>query len=62
MLGEFILLKNFLYLTEYFKCDRQKFEKGVLKLIKKKKIELICLAGFMKILSKNFVRNLKVKF
>ena len=29
--------------------------------LKKNKIELICLAGFMKILSKNFIKNFKGK-
>ena len=33
------------------------FEKKLLNLLIKKKIELICLAGFMKILSKNFLQN-----
>ena len=33
------------------------FEKKLLKLLIKEKIELICLAGFMKILSKNFLQN-----
>ena len=33
------------------------FEKRLLKLLKKEKIELVCLAGFMKILSKNFLQN-----
>ncbi len=32
-------------------------EKNILLLLKKKKIKLICLAGFMKILSKNFIRK-----
>ena len=36
-------------------------EKEILKDLKKNKIELICLAGFMKILSKNFIRNFKGK-
>ena len=36
-------------------------EKKILKELKKNKIELICLAGFMKILSKNFIRNFKGK-
>ena len=40
---------------------RQKFEQSALKYINSKKIELICLAGFMKILSKNFIRNYKGK-
>ena len=36
-------------------------EKKILNELKKKKIELICLAGFMKILSKNFIKNFKGK-
>ena len=40
---------------------KQKFEQSALKYINSKKIELICLAGFMKILSKNFIRNYKGK-
>ena len=34
-------------------------EKKILNELKKNKIELICLAGFMKILSKNFIKNFK---
>ena len=40
---------------------KKKFEQSALKYINSKKIELICLAGFMKILSKNFIRNFKGK-
>ena len=36
-------------------------EKKILHELKKNKIELICLAGFMKILSKNFITNFKGK-
>ena len=36
-------------------------EKEILKDLKKNKIKLICLAGFMKILSKNFIRSFKGK-
>ena len=36
-------------------------EKKILKELKKNKIELICLAGFMKILSRNFIKNFKGK-
>ena len=32
-------------------------EKKILKLLKKEKIEFVCLAGFMKILSKNFIKK-----
>ena len=33
--------------------------KEILELLKKRKINLICLAGFMRILSKNFIQNFK---
>ena len=36
-------------------------EKNILSLIKKEKIDLICLAGFMKILSKNFITKFNGK-
>ena len=36
-------------------------EKRIISEIKNKKIELICLAGFMKILSKDFIQNFKGK-
>ncbi len=36
-------------------------EKKLLKILKNKKVSLICLAGFMKILSKNFIKNFKGK-
>ena len=36
-------------------------EKTILKVLLKKKINFICLAGFMKILSKNFIKNFKGK-
>ena len=34
-----------------------KTDKKILKILKQKKIKLICLAGFMKILSKNFIKK-----
>jgi len=37
------------------------FEKKCLNELKKRKIKLLCLAGFMKILSKNFISNFKYK-
>ena len=39
--------------------EQAKAEKKILELLKKKKINLICLAGFMRILSKNFIQNFK---
>ena len=43
-----------------FNFDKHiKAEKEILKLLKKRKINLICLAGFMKILSKSFIQNFK---
>jgi len=43
-----------------FNFDKQeKAEKNILSILKKKNINLICLAGFMKILSKNFINNFK---
>ena len=39
--------------------NRRSFENHSLKLLKKYKIDLICLAGFMKILSGNFIKNFK---
>ena len=37
--------------------NRSTFENRSLKLLKKKKIDLICLAGFMKILSSSFIKR-----
>ena len=39
--------------------NRTKFEKIATKLLLEKKINLLCLAGFMKVLSKKFIRNFK---
>ncbi len=36
-------------------------ENKILSILKKNNIEMICLAGFMKILSKNFIKNFKGK-
>ena len=41
--------------------DRNIAEKKIILEIKKSKIKLICLAGFMKIISKNFIKNFKGK-
>ena len=41
--------------------NKEVAEKKILNELKKNKIELICLAGFMKIISKNFIKNFKGK-
>ena len=41
--------------------ERDKHEKKILDILEKKKIQLICLAGFMKILSRNFIKKFKGK-
>ena len=41
--------------------NKKKFENKALIKLKKKSIKLICLAGFMKILSKNFIKSFKYK-
>ena len=44
-----------------FNIKRKSDEKKLLKTLKDKEINFICLAGFMKILSKNFIKNFKGK-
>ena len=52
------LAKKYGIPSKYFQYDNQKkFERNSLHEIKKRKIKFLCLAGFMKILSKNFIRN-----
>tara|TARA_B100001057_G_scaffold491743_1_gene582618 strand:- start:170 stop:748 length:579 start_codon:yes stop_codon:yes gene_type:complete len=41
--------------------DIKKAEKNILNELKKNKIDLICLAGYMKILSRNFIKKFKGK-
>ena len=56
------LAKKYAIPSKYFSYDNQnKFERNSLHEIKKRKIKFLCLAGFMKILSKNFIRNFGYK-
>ena len=41
--------------------EKEKFEKIAIKELIERKINLLCLAGFMKVLSKNFIRSFKGK-
>ena len=41
--------------------NKLKAEKEILKVVNRENIKLICLAGFMKILSKNFIKNFRGK-
>ena len=45
----------------YIFNHKNKIENKILKNLEKEKIKLICLAGFMKILSKNFIKRFKGK-
>jgi len=40
--------------------NKETFEKKIFHIIKKEKIDILCLAGFMKILSSNFITKLKI--
>ena len=52
------LAKKYSIPFKFFSYDNQKnFERNSLYEIKKRKIKFLCLAGFMKILSRNFIRN-----
>ena len=54
--------KNFKILSKVFDFNNKSFdEKKILYEIKNKDIKLICLAGFMKILSKDFIKNFNGK-
>ena len=40
--------------------NKENFEKKIFQIIKKERIDFLCLAGFMKILSSNFITKLKI--
>ena len=57
-----VYAKKFKIEKKVFKFNKEKKnEKKILDFLKKKQIFLICLAGFMKILSKNFIRKFNGK-
>ena len=47
--------------TLNFNTKMRNFERFALKELKKYRIELICLAGFMRVISKEFIKNFKRK-
>ena len=53
--------KAFKIKKKIFNFKKKFVEKKIINELKKNKIELVCLAGFMKILSKNFINNFKGK-
>ena len=56
------IAKNHSIPYKYLSSKKMKdFEKKSLFEIQKKKIKFLCLAGFMKVLSKNFIKNFKHK-
>ena len=59
--GIFLAKKNNVKFKSFSYKTRQRSELKILKELKKNKIKFIMLAGFMKILSKNFIRNFGYK-
>jgi len=56
------LAKKFMIPYKFFSSkNRKTFERKCLFEIKKRKIKFICLAGFMKVLSKNFIKSFGYK-
>ncbi len=53
--------KIFQIQKKIFDFKKKNYEKNLLNELKKNEIKLICLAGFMKILSKGFIQNFKGK-
>jgi len=51
-------IKN-IFLDPKTYISKQEFENEVIRLLKENNVELICLAGFMKVLSSNFVKEFK---
>ncbi len=47
--------------SQFFPFENKKIENKILIELEKRNIDLICLAGFMKILSKNFIKKFKGK-
>ena len=55
------LKKNKIYFKIFDFKQKNKDEKKIFNILKKRKTQLICLAGFMKILSRNFIKRFNGK-
>ena len=57
-----VFAKKYKIFNKTYKFKRKKLDEAhILNTLRKKKIKLICLAGFMKILSKNFIKKFNGK-
>ena len=59
--GLIFSIQNNINTKVYYFKKRSKDEKKILNILLKEKIQIICLAGFMKILSKNFIKKFNGK-
>jgi formyltetrahydrofolate-dependent phosphoribosylglycinamide formyltransferase len=59
--GGIYFAKKFSIPHKIINQTKDRFEKIAIKELRSKKIDLICLAGFMKVLTKNFIRNFNGK-
>jgi len=59
--GLFIAKKHSIPCKYFSSKNKKKFEKNCLSELKKKKIKFLCLAGFMKVLSNNFIESFAFK-
>ncbi len=59
--GGIYFAKKFSIPHKIINQTRDRFEKIAIKELRNRKIDLICLAGFMKVLTKNFIRNFNGK-
>ena len=57
----FLFCRSFRFSIDGIEKKKNQFEKKALDYLKKNKISLLCLAGFMRILSKEFIQKYKFK-
>tara|TARA_B100000029_G_scaffold511285_1_gene604888 strand:+ start:3442 stop:4005 length:564 start_codon:yes stop_codon:yes gene_type:complete len=59
--GQYIAKKYSIPYKFFSSRNQRKFERNCLSEIKKRKIKFLCLAGFLKVLSKNFIKDFGYK-